>query len=271
MLKQRILTALVLAPLALWGIWASPLPVFAAILAVIFALAGWEWARLSGLAGVSGRIAYVALLLLGMAGLYFGLTVDNLALAVFVLALVWWSMALMMVLSFPQGSEMWRRSGLARGIAGLFILLPAWLALVVLHGQVEDGPGWVILLVMLVWAADTGAYFAGRALGRHKLAPKVSPGKTWEGAAGGLLLALLIALLGSLWLSPGGGMVAFVVLVLLTIAISVLGDLVESLFKRITDIKDSGGLLPGHGGMLDRIDSLTAAAPLFVLGMVWLG
>lgn len=271
MLKQRILTALILAPLALWGIWVSPGPIFAAILGGIFILAGWEWSRLSGLRTMPARLAYVVVLILAMFALHAGLAITNLALMIMVLALMWWTIALLAVISYPHAVGLWRDSLLARLLAGLFVLLPAWLAMVVLHGQENNGPGWVILLVMLVWAADTGAYIAGRTLGRHKLAPRVSPGKTWEGVGGGVALAVAIALIGSYWLGAPGGMLAFSLLVLVTIMISVLGDLLESLFKRITDIKDSGGLLPGHGGVLDRIDSLTAAAPLFVLGVTWLG
>ena len=271
MLKQRILTALILAPLSLWGIWASPGILFAAVLGIIFLLAGLEWARLSGFVSTTARVAYVAVMMLIMLGLYVGLAVTNFGLMVLVVALMWWTMAFFAVISYPRANELWRHSVLARALAGMLILLPAWLAMVMLHGHGPQGPAWVILLVMLVWAADTGAYFAGRAFGRHKLAPRVSPGKTWEGVAGGAALALLIALLGSYWLHIPGEISAFFVLVLITIMISVLGDLVESLFKRITDIKDSGGLLPGHGGMLDRIDSLTAAAPVFVLGVIWLG
>jgi phosphatidate cytidylyltransferase len=134
----------------------------------------------------------------------------------------------------------------------------------------EYGPGYVILLFLLIWGADTGAYFAGRAFGKHKLAARVSPGKTWEGVFGGMLLALTVALGATQWLEPAGQLVPFLVLVAVTVAISVLGDLAESLFKRIADVKDSGGLLPGHGGVLDRIDSLTAAAPVFTLGLIWL-
>jgi phosphatidate cytidylyltransferase len=271
MLWQRVLTALVLAPLVLWGIWAAPGLIFAIGLAVIFLLAGWEWARLSGYTGNLARLVYVAVLVLAMVALYAGLAVVNLALVVLVCGLMWWTLALMSVIAYPEANQLWQNSVLARGIAGLFVLLPAWLAIVVLHGHGPEGPAWVILLALLVWGADTGAYFAGRTFGRHKLAPRVSPGKTWEGVLGGVVLGLLIAWAGSWWLGAPGGLVAFMLLVLATLLISVLGDLLESLFKRITDIKDSGGLLPGHGGLMDRIDSLTAAAPLFVLGVLWLG
>jgi phosphatidate cytidylyltransferase len=268
MLKQRIITALILAPLALWGIWALPAQGFAVAIAILFSLAAWEWSRLSGLAQVAGRGAYVALVILAMAGLYPLLGEGNWPQVILLLALMWWTFALMSVLGYPQSSGLWRRSAVARGIAGLLVMVPAWAALVLLHATF--GPGYVILLMLIIWGADSGAYFAGRAFGRHKLAPRVSPGKTWEGVAGGALLAVAVALLGTLWLEPVGGIAAFSALVVVTVMISVLGDLMESLFKRVVDIKDSGGLLPGHGGVMDRVDSMTAAAPLFTLGLLWL-
>lgn len=268
MLKQRIITALILAPLALWGIWALSSPIFAAAIGVIFLLGAWEWTRLSGLHKRPGRALYVMILLALMGGIYSLLQQqENWASVILLLALMWWTMALMTVLGYPQSSGMWRSAAL-RGVAGGLILLPSWAAMLLLHR--EFGPGYVILLMMLIWGADTGAYFAGRAFGRHKLAPKVSPGKTWEGVLGGMLLALAVAAVATIWLEPAGGLLSFLILVVVTVAVSVLGDLVESLFKRIVDLKDSGGLLPGHGGVMDRIDSLTAAAPLFTLGLLWL-
>ena len=124
--------------------------------------------------------------------------------------------------------------------------------------------------MLLIWGADSGAYFAGRAFGKRKLAPKVSPGKSWEGVIGGLLTALVAAVIATQWLGAVGGLAGFLALVAVTVFISVLGDLSESLFKRVMALKDSGGILPGHGGVLDRIDSLTAAAPIFALGLLWL-
>lgn len=267
MLKQRVITALILAPLALWGIWEFSSPLFALAIAVIFSLGAWEWTRLSGLHKRPGRAIYVAVMAAMMYGVYLLLQKQNWSLVLLVLALMWWAMALMTVLTYPQSGTLWR-AAVTRGVAGVFIMLPAWAAMVLLHR--EFGPGYVILLVMLIWGADTGAYFAGRRFGKHKLAARVSPGKTWEGVLGGMALALAVAVVATVWLEPTGTMPAFLVLVLLTVGISVLGDLVESLFKRIADLKDSGGLLPGHGGVMDRIDSLTAAAPMFTLGLIWL-
>ncbi len=267
-LKQRVITASLLAPLALWGIWALSSQAFAIAIGVIFAMAGWEWSRLCGLVRPLSRLLYGGALVLLMAGTWSLLSEGNWPLAILIIAIMWWTLALMSVLSYPQGTDVWRHSRIARGVAGLVVLIPAWASLVLLHQ--DFGPGYVILLMFLVWGADTGAYFAGRAFGRHKLAPRVSPGKTWEGVAGGAVLALSVALVATVWLKPVGGYLSYLFLILLTVMISILGDLIESLFKRVAELKDSGGLLPGHGGVMDRIDSITAAGPLFVLGLLWL-
>ncbi len=267
MLKSRVITALILAPLVLWAIWASSSDVFAVGMAMVFALGAWEWARLCGLQKVPGRILYVSLIAFLMYFTHHVLRYSDWPLIILLIALIWWLVALLSVLGYPRSAPLWRMAAV-RGIAGVLVIVPAWAALSLLHEQF--GPGFVILLMMLIWAADTGAYFAGRAFGKRKLARNVSPGKTWEGVIGGMLLALLIALIATRWLAPVDGLAMYLMLVVLTVALSVLGDLLESLFKRIAAVKDSGGLLPGHGGVLDRIDSLTAAAPIFTLGLLWL-
>jgi phosphatidate cytidylyltransferase len=245
MLKQRIITALILAPLALWGIWSLSSENLSLILGIIFTLGAWEWSRLVGLDCHLGRIGYSALFPVSFYLLYPLLQQGNWPLLVLVIALMWWVMALMSVVTYPRSGALWKNSGMA-------------------------GPGFFILLMLIIWGADSGAYFAGRALGRRKLAPKVSPGKSWEGVIGGLVVALAVAAGATYWLQPVGGYAAFLALVFVTVFVSVLGDLMESLFKRVMDLKDSGGILPGHGGVLDRIDSLTAASPFFTLGLLWL-
>lgn len=268
MLKQRIITALILAPLALWGIWSLDSDNLALILALIFTLGAWEWSRLVGLDCHLGRIGYTALYPISFYFLFPLLHQGNWPLMILVLALMWWVMALLSVVTYPRSGLFWKGSGVARGIAGFFVLVPSWAGLSILHS--EFGPGYFILLMLLIWGADSGAYFAGRAFGKRKLAPKVSPGKSWEGVIGGMLTAVVVAVCATYWLDAVTGMVWFISLTLITVAISVLGDLLESMFKRMMELKDSGGILPGHGGVLDRIDSLTAAAPLFTLGLLWL-
>ena len=267
MLKQRILTALILAPLVVWGILALPNTAFAAIYGAIILMGAWEWAQLLGWHDAGRRTAHVAvhaLLLLALHAYASAAVVSLILMA----AGAWWLVALVLVILYPTGSGLWRQSAPARFVAGLLVLQPAWLALVTLHQT--PGPVFVLLLMLLIWGADSGAYFAGRALGRHKLAPRVSPGKSWEGVLGGALSALVIAAVFYHWQAPQLGLAGFLAAVLATIAISIVGDLLESMFKRIVDVKDSGGLLPGHGGVLDRIDSLTAAAPVFVILLGWL-
>jgi phosphatidate cytidylyltransferase len=181
-----------------------------------------------------------------------------------------WVYALVRISRFAQHPEQGEgRAALL--IYGVLALAPCWAALVLLHNSDPSGPGIVLFLLVLVSAADTGAYFAGHRFGRRKLAPNVSPGKTVEGVWGGLGAAALAALLGALVLRIQGlQLLPFLLLCLITVLASVLGDLFESMMKRQHGVKDSGQLLPGHGGLLDRIDSLTAAAPVFGLGMIWL-
>lgn len=266
MLKQRVITALILAPLAVWTIFALSHHSFVAVLGVIFVLAAWEWSRIAGLQSITMRAAYSGLIgvLMGGVFLFDGAMIQNILLMA---AVVWWFTALIAVLRYPNGSGFWS-SMIVRLFVGPLVLVPSWYAV----GELQHawGPFYVLLLVLLIWGADTGAYFAGRRFGRRKLAPKVSPGKTWEGVIGGMLLALLGSLLVAAWHGIGISLWALFPLVLITVSVSVLGDLLESMFKRLTDIKDSGGILPGHGGVLDRIDSLTAAAPIFLAGLLLL-
>ncbi|HEY0635748.1 MAG TPA: phosphatidate cytidylyltransferase [Gammaproteobacteria bacterium] len=268
MLKQRIITALILAPLAIWAILGLSHELFRGLMAVVAAMAAWEWARLVGWHTIPGRLAYVALVAVALLVLELLLRQGSMVEGVLVVALGWWLIALLMVVRYPAGSAFWRDHSWARILAGLLVIVPMWLGVALIH--ITPGPAYVLVLMLLVWGADTGAYFAGRRFGRHNLAPPVSPGKSWEGVAGGLAMTLAVASVAAWLLQPVMGIASFVVLSLLTVACSILGDLQESLFKRMVDLKDSGGLLPGHGGMLDRIDSLTSAAPFFALGVAWL-
>jgi len=268
-LKQRILTALIIAPLVVWATLALDTPWYAGIAAGIFCLAAWEWAALTGLNAVAS-IVYAVVMASVFASTYPWIGEDSVSGSVMGAGLLWWAAALLLVMRFPGGSRIWEKSQILSLFAGILILFPSWLALTALHGRAA--PGLALLVVVLVSVADIGAYFAGRRFGRHKLAPRVSPGKTWEGFAGAMAATLITASVGAWSLDVAGQDVAvFAALCLVTVAVSVLGDLVESMFKRLVGAKDSSGLLPGHGGILDRIDSLTAAAPVFAAGIYFLG
>lgn len=259
MLKQRVVTALALLAALVLVLFFLPTGYVVAAFALISALAAWEWNRLIAHTlsdNESGR-------------LWFPLWV------LFCCGIFWWYPALQLplcglALAFWLLTPLWlakrwpiRNKAIAYAV-GTIVIVPAWIGLVRMHGM---GP-WVLLAAMaLVWVADIAAYFVGRAIGRHKLAPAVSPGKTWEGAAGavagGLIYVFLLHQYGSLSLP------ANVVLLLLGtvvfVAISIVGDLFESMIKRQAGVKDSSQLLPGHGGILDRVDSLTSTLPLLVV------
>jgi phosphatidate cytidylyltransferase len=259
MLLQRVITALVLAPLVVGAVYLLSHVWFAALVAVVFGLASYEWAGLCGWTRMVSKLAYVGVFLLASA-IAFQLPLLHLSFLYFGCAL--WLMAITAVLLHPKGKQLFNNR-LFLAPLGLTILLVAWTAIVQIH-QHYDGSHWLGWMLVLVWAADVGAYFAGKMFGKHKLAPQVSPGKTWEGAGGGFVLSLILCGGLILWWQADG--VLWLVVTAVLIVISVFGDLFESLLKRSTGIKDSGTILPGHGGMLDRIDSLVAVVPF--LGVV---
>lgn len=269
MLWQRVVTALLLLPLVLGAIFFLPNDFFALFIAVPVLLAGREWTRM---APVQPRL-FMVLLSLGLAGTFWiGKILPMAPHLLWLLAVLFWLLALALVVSYPQ-LKGWYRHRLFMYATGLMLLLPAWYAVVQLQApEFSLGESRVRGLALLagfvvVWGADIGAYFAGRAFGRHKLAVHVSPGKSVEGAVGGLLLTLVLGALLGHWLALGHAMfAALLALVFMTTLASVLGDLFESMVKREAGLKDSGTLLPGHGGMLDRIDSVTCALPVFALG-----
>ncbi|MGH8127786.1 MAG: phosphatidate cytidylyltransferase [Gammaproteobacteria bacterium] len=262
MLKTRLLAAAVMIPAAILWVWLAPPLVFAAIAAVVVLAAAWEWAVLagvkSGLTHGAWLVTILGLLILAWWGLR--------QTAWDVLPLLWVFLAfwVVMALDLVRGGVRNSRPGLL--LQGVVVLVPAFFALLLIRGMAA-GSGLIFALFAVVWGADAGAYFAGRAVGRHKLAPRLSPGKTWEGLIGGLVLAAVAGALASLWCPVP--IQALVPLAVVTAAFSVVGDLVESRLKRASGAKDSGHLIPGHGGVLDRIDSLGAAAPVFALGLVW--
>jgi phosphatidate cytidylyltransferase len=277
MLKQRVVTALAMAAAFLAVIMFLPLHWQALVFAVVVALGGWEWSRLAGWNTTGARLCYVVVLAAVMYGLYWHCGLGNGPVRENVqpylgLACLWWSFALLWVRGFPASAPLWNSVAM-RSVMGLLILALAWLAAVYIL-SFPRGSLLIVVMVLIVASADIGAYFSGRAFGRHKLAPTVSPNKTWEGFWGGMLACVLLATL--LWMQLPGQWehisVASVIAVALATALaSVVGDLTISMVKRETGLKDSGTLLPGHGGLLDRLDSLCGAAPVFALGLLLAG
>lgn len=277
MLKTRLLTALVLIPLLLAALFWLPSAALAVLFGVIIAIGAWEWGALCGFHGAR-RTAYVAALVLAgimavapVVMLPPGEIPVPLLLVNFAVVLMFWLAALIAMVRGREDSFLYH-SIPGRALSGFFVLVPAWQAAVVLHAHDLQQPALLLFLFLLVWGADTFAYFAGHSFGRHKLAPAVSPGKTIEGVIGGLAAVLLLAVLGDwfVWKLAGVKVVWWLLLCLAVGLISVLGDLVESKVKRVAGVKDSGTIIPGHGGVLDRIDALTAAAPAFVFGTLLL-
>lgn len=276
MLRQRVITAIVLAPLILALIFLAGNPLFAALLGLIFLLGMWEWTRMAGVRGYPLRLAA----LLGYAILF----------AVFwevcrspwwwapVLAgLVWWLLALVWLSRAGFGAAATPGHAILKLVAGALVVVPAWCAVVVMHGDMAEpytgrGHWWVVFFASIVVAADIGAFTAGRRWGRTKLAPTISPGKTREGVYGALVCSGVVGLVGGALLQvPAIRLPAIVALALVTVLFSIVGDLFESLVKRHAGVKDSGALFPGHGGVFDRMDSIVAALPVFVLGKYLLG
>lgn len=275
MLKQRVITALVLLPLVLAAIFFLPTDIFSLLIAAVVLLSAVEWSRMMASAGRIWQGLFILLVVIGMAALHVvtgSALAATVATTVLAMAVLWWLLASVWVLYYPRGMPAGEVLAPRKLLVGLLLLVPAWLAVSLLHARGETGPALLLVLFVIVWAADVGAYFAGHGFGRVKLAPHISPGKTREGAAGGVVAALLVGTAGAWLLGLEGVMLAlFAALVLVVTLASIVGDLAVSMFKRHSQIKDSGGLLPGHGGILDRVDSQTAAAPVFVLGLDLLG
>jgi phosphatidate cytidylyltransferase len=270
MLKQRVITALILAPLVIAAVLLLPNQYLALIAALVVAIGSLEWARLSGIESSLLQIGYAVALLACLLALYYLLPPGWTA-GIMLFSVVWWSFALLRLVRYRVDQQQ-SGSVLSRAAEGFVVLLPAWLAMVSIHNIPTTGPGLLLFVLILIWGADIGAYFAGHRWGKQKLAPQVSPGKTREGVYGAMACALLCAIGLALWLGSGLSQVLLLILLcLVTMLASVVGDLFESLIKRQQGAKDSGQLLPGHGGMMDRIDSLTAAAPVFLFGLILLG
>lgn len=268
MFKQRLVTAIVLGTLVVGGVLILPTAWFGGGLLLIVLRSAWEWSGLLGLSKSTGRIAYCSLVLIVVALASLLLAHQSLLWIVLLLVFAYWCYVLFWLWRYATNPQV-QDSSLAWGLAGLVTLVAPWLTLLDLHRIATFGPGYVFFLMLLIWMADSGAYFAGRRWGHHKLALQISPGKTWEGAYGAMAVALVLSLAGAMALGlDRSRWFAFVVVCLITVAFSIVGDLFESMLKRQHGVKDSASVLPGHGGFLDRVDSLTAAAPIFFLGLL---
>ncbi len=266
-LKQRVLTIIVLVPLLLGGMFLLPNMVWAALMCVPAALAALEWSRLAGYRR-SGSVLLIAVvtatclgfIVLGVSAPPLSTGAATAAVLLYLLALLFWAIA----------APLWLYRGwrvtqpLLLGVVGWIVLVPAWLAI----ASLQKSAGLLLAVLLIVWIADIAAYFVGRRFGRRKLAPQISPGKTWEGAIGAFVAVLIYGFAFSFVLQPSANIYDRLVALIFVLALTVLGivgDLFESWIKRGAGAKDSGNLLPGHGGVLDRIDSLTAALPFAAL------
>ena len=270
-MKQRVVTALLLAPLAIAVILLLPTPAFAVVIAGLCLLALWEWTRLSGLR--DRRVRGILLALAAMAFFALWTKRDAQATVIVVAAgCAWWVLALAWLKRISFAAAPTRENALLKLAVGALAVFPAWIALMRIHAAPAHGHWWALYALVLGWSADTFAYLAGNRWGRRKLAPAISPGKTWAGVYGALAATAVVAAAGGWLLNVRNlELFALVVLALLCVCFSVVGDLFESLIKRHAGVKDSGALFPGHGGVFDRLDGLFALLPVFALGKLLLG
>ena len=244
---------------------------------ILIGLGAWEWSNLAGWQQPAARVIYVLVVLAALFAVYRLCRLGDLPLREQVqpllgLACLWWSFALLWITGYPDSAVLWRNV-LMRSAMGLLTLVPAWLAAIYLL-SLPSGSILLVVMVAVVAAADIGAYFSGRRFGKHKLAALVSPAKTWEGFWGGVTAVMLLAVLLWYFLPERDvplSLAAVVGVTVTTALASVVGDLTVSMVKRESGVKDSGSLLPGHGGVLDRLDSLCGAAPVFALGLLLVG
>jgi phosphatidate cytidylyltransferase len=270
-MNQRAITALLVTPLAIALILLLPTVAFAALIGAMCLIALWEWTRLSGMRSRPWRAVVVAvpaalmlLLWCTRGSLFWWATIGA--------GTVWWFVAIVWLRHFTFAAAPSGENTAIKVAAGLLAVVPAWAALMQMHGEQAAPHTWALYSLMLIWAADTFAYLSGRRWGTTKLAPRISPGKTLAGVYGALAGSALIAVIGGWLLHVRGlALVPLVMLGMLSVAFSIVGDLFESLIKRHAGVKDSGALFPGHGGVFDRLDALFAALPIFALGRLALG
>lgn len=254
MFRQRLIMAIILIPLVLSGIYYLPSLYFSAIVFVLIGLMLYEWQQFIELPEVEHPYLKFSILFLGV------LLVMKFWTFFIYLDMAMWLVICIWVCFYPKYQTFWGQSSLMT--INCWILLGVFAALLIELQMDDFGKNELVAVMLLVWAADTGAYFVGRRWGQHKMIPLVSPGKSWEGLFGGISLALIVGGIETIWLNPFSNMQWFFV-VLVSVMISVIGDLWMSALKRRSHVKDTGHLIPGHGGILDRLDSMLAALPMF--------
>ena len=272
MLKQRVLTALILLPLVMAAIFVLPAQWFLVLLAIILLRGSWEYRPLAGFSSPTTGYLLVALQAIVLAVVFsFREFWNTSALLLMSTSCAAWLIMFIRLSRYRSNAKPDSIYRLVSFLTAVVSITTGWFAVSWIRTQ-ADGSWLILLLLLIVWAADTGAYFAGKTFGKNKLAPYISPGKTREGLVGGLFTAPLVALLAA-YLMPIASVGSFklILVSLVTALVSVGGDLIISLHKRTSGFKDSGNLLPGHGGILDRLDSLLAAAPFFALGLLMSG
>lgn len=258
MLRTRIITAVISLLILGAVLFAVPANIAKLVIAAMIVAGAWEWAGFLEFSSSIMRWVYVAIIAALMAIVFF--VVPNLSDLLLKVACIWWFVAFIWTFLFPTPIPL-----AVRWVSGALVLVPLFVALLYLYSLSAE---YLLFALLIVWVADMGAYFAGKQFGRVKLAPSISPGKTWEGVFGGLVMIVILTLVWSRY--TGMELAVLLPFCLAVGALSVVGDLTVSMFKRTAGVKDSGRLFPGHGGVLDRIDSVSAAAPLFALGLNWL-
>ncbi len=265
MLKQRLMTIVVLVPLLIIVLWIFPPLWFDIFAAVVMAGVAWEWCGLMKLKHILKRAAYI--IVLGLCFVFCHFLTPQWVLLIDLLIWLW---AIAAVITYAKGgTPLGFQCKTIQALAGLIIISCCWTAILLVR-HVLGGANWLLFGLLLVWATDTGAYIAGRCWGKHKIIPRVSPNKTWEGLWGGFLLAWIVAVITafSSHLNINASCYQLYIIFILcpiTVLFTLYGDLFESMLKRLAHVKDSGSLLPGHGGILDRADSILAAIPIFAL------
>lgn len=261
-----MLTAIVLISILTGVVYQGSKELFTIFMGIMIFIASWEWAGLSGSTSIFSRVIYSILITAIM--FVAGLELQKSQLVVIsLLGTIWWCLAFILVVYCQSGKRLLPNRRIVKYILGLLVLLPASLSLIGQYSS-ASGPSYVLLLFTLIWTVDSTAYFIGKELGNQRLADRISPGKSWEGFISSMLVAIIPPFIFvNLRSITGMDTVFLICLCLVTAGFSAVGDLFESMIKREANRKDSGRLLPGHGGVLDRIDSLTAAAPVFVLGL----